>query len=100
MNKYLQECQKVYRNILNNPSYYEKVKIILGNESCDLDSAISALVYGYIVYHENKQKGLRNYEVLPLLNVSHEDLPVKTEVTFYLKLHAICLDNILTKVNK
>lgn len=100
MNKYLQECQKVYRNLLQNPAHYNKVKIILGNESCDLDSAIAALVYGYIVHHENKQKGVRNYEVLPLLNVSHEDLPVKTEVTFYLKLHAISLENILTRGNK
>lgn len=100
MNKFLQECQKVYRNLIQNPTHYDKVKVVLGNESCDLDSAVSALVYAYIIHHENKQKGVRNYEVLPFLNVSREDFPLKTEVTFYLKLNGITLDNILTRDNK
>lgn len=97
MNKFLQECQKVYQTLLLDPARYKTVRVILGNESCDLDSAISALVYGYIIYHENKQKGIRNSEVLPLLNIEHEDLPLKTEVTFYLKLHGISLENVPTR---
>lgn len=97
MNRFLQECQKIYHNLVLDPAHYRRVRVVLGNESCDLDSAISALVYGYIIYHENKQKGVRNYEVLPLLNVAHDDFPLKTEVTFYLKLHGISLEWVPTR---
>lgn len=31
---------------------FKKLSIVVGNESCDLDSAVSAIVLAYIKYHE------------------------------------------------
>lgn len=31
---------------------FKKLSIVIGNESCDLDSAVSAIVLAYIKYHE------------------------------------------------
>lgn len=33
-------------------SQFKWVSIVVGNESCDLDSAISAIVLAYVKYHE------------------------------------------------
>jgi len=49
--------------------------IVMGNEACDLDSAVSALVYAHFLSHQNPTK-----IVLPMLNILREELPLKTEV--------------------
>ena len=71
----------------NLPSQLEKLKshksaaiLVLGNESCDLDSAVSALVYAHHLSIANPAK-----VVIPLLNVVREELPLKTEVIYCLE---------------
>lgn len=59
----------------------DSVCIILGNESCDLDSAVCALVFAYFL--EQKQKFASVH--LPVLNVAKEDYVLKTEVVYFLK---------------
>ncbi|KAH8386370.1 hypothetical protein KR093_000005, partial [Drosophila rubida] len=49
--------------------------IVLGNESCDLDSAVSALTLAFI-YAQRQQQ----HDFLPVLNIPRLDYPLKTEV--------------------
>ncbi|KAF5282390.1 hypothetical protein FQA39_LY17587 [Lamprigera yunnana] len=59
------------------------VHIIIGNESCDLDSMISALALAYLHYrqYEKKSKGIL---VLPVLNIFSGDFSVRTENCYVL----------------
>ncbi|XP_047104295.1 exopolyphosphatase PRUNE1-like isoform X1 [Schistocerca piceifrons] len=71
----------------------QKVRIIMGNESCDLDSAASALAYGYLqncMANRNPNIGT----VIPILNIPQEDFILKTEVCYYLKKCGVPLGNL------
>lgn len=66
------------------PEKLRKVKVIMGNEASDLDSAASAIGYAYLqncMAKINPDIGL----VIPILNIPNEDLALKTEVCYYLK---------------
>jgi len=56
------------------------VTVVVGNESCDLDSAVSAIVLAYFL-HTRQSPGEKEKIIVPVLNVSSEDLPLKTDVT-------------------
>ncbi|KAM7349269.1 exopolyphosphatase prune [Cochliomyia hominivorax] len=60
----------------------ESVCIVLGNESCDLDSAVCAVSLAY--FYQNNKKDLLNLtqtnNFLPILNIPRRDYPLKTEV--------------------
>jgi inorganic pyrophosphatase/exopolyphosphatase len=64
----------------------------MGNESCDLDSAISALVYAYLLYSEISANAKETVAVIPLLNIFKKELSLKTEVMYYLSKNGIPLD--------
>ena len=51
-----------------------KVTLVIGNEACDLDSAVSAIVYAYFL-HSIKEKGQL---VFPLLNLRQVILPTSS----------------------
>jgi inorganic pyrophosphatase/exopolyphosphatase len=68
------------------------VNVVMGNESCDLDSSISTLVYAYLLYSEMSTDTRQTVATVPLLNICKKDLPLKTEVTYYLKKNGIPLD--------
>jgi len=53
------------------------VTVVVGNESCDLDSAVSAIVLAYFLQSPGEKEKI----IVPVLNVSSEDLPLKTDVT-------------------
>ncbi|XP_049805226.1 exopolyphosphatase PRUNE1-like isoform X2 [Schistocerca nitens] len=62
----------------------EEVTIVLGNETCDVDSAVCSLVYAYIrqglsaVLQETKH-------YIPVLNINEEDKVLKAEVFYFLE---------------
>lgn len=60
---------------------YDSVCVILGNESCDLDSAVCALVFAFFLEHKKKFSSVH----LPVLNIAKEDYCLKTEVVYFLK---------------
>lgn len=81
MNIYLREV----KNLVKNP--LKPVLAVLGNESVDLDSAVSSIS---LAYHLNKfpkshllVKKTEEVLVAPVINASREDLPLKTEVNNY-----------------
>ncbi|XP_033625283.1 protein prune homolog 2-like isoform X3 [Asterias rubens] len=61
----------------------KNIHVVLGNESCDLDSAVSALVWAY---HLSKQEETQHKwdVVVPVLNIPRHDFPLRTEVTHFL----------------
>lgn len=69
------------KEVLKGLSTYACVYVVLGNETCDLDSAVSSLVYGYTLY----MKDTPHKAVLSVLNIPHAHFPIKTEVLYYLK---------------
>ena len=70
----------------------------MGNESCDLDSAISAVVLAYF-YDQNPNlvNSTKITNIVPVLNVNREDLPLKTEVVYHFEKHNIKQDELICK---
>ena len=62
MDQYL----KTLRNKLKNLEKGSTVTFVIGNESCDLDSAVCCITYGYFLHFQEKSKGTS----IPLLQVS------------------------------
>lgn len=74
-----------------NLSAYEKIRIVLGNQSCDLDSAVCALVQGLFQYYDVQKENRVNVAVIPVMNIFEKEFRVKTEVLYYLKHHKVPL---------
>ncbi|PNF32607.1 hypothetical protein B7P43_G18096 [Cryptotermes secundus] len=88
MNAYLQQVSRSLAEL----SRFSAVNIVMGNESCDLDSTISALVYAYLLYSEMSVDAKETVTVIPLLKILKKEFPLKTEVTYYLKKNGIPMD--------
>ncbi|CAL7944181.1 unnamed protein product [Xylocopa violacea] len=80
---------------LLNLSIYKRICVVLGNETCDLDSAVSALVQAFFEYLDRTKDGVADFAVIPLMNISGKEYRVKTEVVYFLKHHNIT-SNFLT----
>ncbi|CAH4033301.1 exopolyphosphatase PRUNE1 [Pieris brassicae] len=93
-------------NVLKSRNYVN-LTIVLGNESCDLDSAVSSLVYATFLHWQHQKMKCKvctrnkrdesTYKddiFVSLLDVDRQDLPLKTEVAFCFKEHSL-RDNFL-----
>ncbi|XP_013178915.1 PREDICTED: protein prune homolog [Papilio xuthus] len=85
---------------------YADLTIVLGNESCDLDSAVSALVYAMFlnwqyerikckVCTREKRVDHKDSIFVPVLDVKREDYTLKTEVAYCLKENNINEDHLV-----
>jgi inorganic pyrophosphatase/exopolyphosphatase len=74
---------------------FNAVRIVIGNEACDLDSTVSALVYAYLLHNEMSAETREVMAVIPLLNILKKELPLRTEVTYYLRRNGIPLDHLV-----
>lgn len=111
MNKFLIECRKVIKLVSggrfpyhcrsNNPLVFQKTLqncLIIGNESCDLDSAVSAIGLAY--HLTNQRPNTRNNAVdyyVPVLNVPRDKLPLKSEVVHFLRKNEIQTTNVICR---
>ncbi|XP_030367955.1 protein prune homolog 2 isoform X3 [Strigops habroptila] len=77
MEEFLQRAQAK----LNKSKCLEKVHVVLGNKSCDLDSLISALAYAYFLDKVSPPDVL----CLPVLNIPRRDFSYFTETRFILE---------------
>uniref|UniRef100_A0A803XN32 Prune exopolyphosphatase 1 n=1 Tax=Meleagris gallopavo TaxID=9103 RepID=A0A803XN32_MELGA len=69
-------------NVLQNRSkHLEKVHVVLGSKSCDLDSLISAVAYAYFLDKISPPDVL----CLPVLNIPRRDFSFFTETRFILE---------------
>lgn len=98
MNKYLKEV----KDLVGEGG--QKLLVVLGNESVDLDSAVSSIC---LAYHLHKTKcdshiihelmKSQQFLVVPAINATREELPLKTEVTHWLLKHQVELENLLCR---
>ncbi|KAM9508665.1 protein prune homolog 2 isoform 2-T2 [Guaruba guarouba] len=77
MEEFLQRAQAK----LNKSKCLEKVHVVLGNKSCDLDSLISTLAYAYFLDKVSPPDVL----CLPVLNIPRRDFSYFTETRFILE---------------
>jgi len=57
------------------------VTVVLGNESADLDSIVSALTYAFLLH----TKASSGSTVVPVVNIAREDFVLRTETVFIFK---------------
>ncbi|XP_012523408.1 exopolyphosphatase PRUNE1 isoform X1 [Monomorium pharaonis] len=72
-------------------SIYRTIRVVLGNSTCDLDSAVCALVQGLLEYTDVEKCGRTNVAVIPVMNIPEKEFRIKTEVVYSLKFHNIPL---------
>lgn len=84
------ECK---RNLEKLDSF-TKVHVVLGNESCDLDSAVSAIVTAYLLH---ELQPVTSILVVPVLNVVKKDLRLRTEITYFFEQVEIPLDSLVCR---
>ncbi|XP_077562473.1 uncharacterized protein LOC144178467 isoform X4 [Haemaphysalis longicornis] len=90
MERFLLECK---RNLEKLDSF-TKVHVVLGNESCDLDSAVSAIVTAYLLH---ELQPVTSILVVPVLNVVKKDLKLRTEITYFFEQVEIPLDSLVCR---
>nr|XP_002731053.2 PREDICTED: protein prune homolog 2-like [Saccoglossus kowalevskii] len=73
---------KESKNQLNNLNQYAKVHVVIGNESCDLDSTISAIVYAWFL--SQTKESTEDTAYIPVLNIPRDEFRLRTEVTYFL----------------
>ncbi|XP_012216865.2 exopolyphosphatase PRUNE1 [Linepithema humile] len=85
----------VSKTALSQLSSYQTIRVVLGNQTCDLDSAVCALVQGLLEYVDTKNRGQSNIAVIPVMNIPEKEFRIKTEVVYSLRSHNIPL-NLIT----
>ncbi|XP_001655485.2 exopolyphosphatase PRUNE1 [Aedes aegypti] len=93
MNNFIKQC----KTSLKLPRI-----VVLGNESCDLDSAVCSIALAFHLSRTSAGDFLRSTVkgsdcVVPVLNVAREDLPLKTEVVYYLQENRIELTDLICR---
>ncbi|XP_044763805.1 exopolyphosphatase PRUNE1 [Coccinella septempunctata] len=74
---------------------FQKIHIVLGNESCDLDSTICSLAYGFYLSKKYNVSSSSENVVFPVVNVPSEEFPIRTEHCSLLKEIGIDLDKLI-----
>ncbi|XP_015783542.1 uncharacterized protein LOC107361272 isoform X2 [Tetranychus urticae] len=83
MEDFLIKCRFNLKRLLENKQF-KHVHLVIGNESCDLDSCVSSLVYSYLLYI-SKYSSSKDQVTLPVLNINRDRLFLKSEVAFWLE---------------
>ncbi|KAF2894315.1 hypothetical protein ILUMI_11863, partial [Ignelater luminosus] len=81
MDSFNEFLEKVKTSLGSLNNYQGKIHVIMGNESCDLDSMISPLALGYLWYRRKPADTL----VIPILSIPSADLCLRTENCYLLK---------------
>ncbi|XP_052556711.1 protein prune homolog 2 isoform X1 [Tympanuchus pallidicinctus] len=77
----MEEFLQRSRSRLSRSKHLEKVHVVLGSKSCDLDSLISAVAYAYFLDKVSPPDVL----CLPVLNIPRRDFSFFTETRFILE---------------
>lgn len=92
MNLFVKEARKLI-------NLKEPITVVIGNESCDLDSAVCAvsLAYYYSKSSKTPEHTLANGKpnFLPVMNILRKNLPIKTEVTYFLQKNGIDVNDLV-----
>ncbi|XP_078042522.1 exopolyphosphatase PRUNE1-like [Augochlora pura] len=80
------------KKVLPHLSQYRRICVVLGNSTCDLDSAVCALVQGLYEYLDIKLGLGTGQVVIPLMNIPRKEYRVKTEVKYFFERYHISPD--------
>ncbi|XP_046550475.1 protein prune homolog 2-like [Haliotis rubra] len=81
----MEDFLRTSRHALARVSEYGQVHVVLGNEACDLDSAVSALVYSFYLHQTDASGSL----YIPVLDIPRCQYHLRTEITYLLSRHNI-----------
>ncbi|KAH7945448.1 hypothetical protein HPB49_010948 [Dermacentor silvarum] len=73
---------------------FTKVHVVLGNEACDLDSAVAAIVTAYLLH---ELQPVATLLVVPVLNIARKDVKLRTEITYFFEQVDIPLDTLVCR---
>lgn len=76
------------RSARNDFEANENITIVIGNESCDLDSAVCAVTLAQFYSHVSNA----SIKYVPILNITKENLPLKTEVVHMFRKNGVEVD--------
>lgn len=68
-----------------NPVKGPIIRLVSGNQSCDMDSVVSAIAYSYLF----SKKYPSEQPYLPLLNIPEDQLKLRKDIVLLLKSHSI-----------
>ncbi|CAG2162013.1 unnamed protein product [Oppiella nova] len=80
MDNYLENCRKQLASLAQ---WTDPIELVVGNESCDLDSAVSAVGLAFIKHMSCKEVESNKRLIIPVLNTTRSELQLKTEVIFW-----------------
>ncbi|WBW75047.1 exopolyphosphatase, prune Ppx1 [Schizosaccharomyces osmophilus] len=91
--KLLETNYKQYSHVVSDISaslQTKKLTFVSGNESADLDSCATSIIYAYFLQHK-----LRERCVVPFFNIPKNELRLRPELVYLLDMLKIRTDNIL-----
>ncbi|XP_029360413.1 exopolyphosphatase PRUNE1 [Echeneis naucrates] len=90
MEEFLSSCRRTAQ-VQVDQVHGPQVHVVLGNESCDVDSMVSAMAYAYFLSKTLYSEML----ALPLLNISQSDLVLRSDNLFLLNQTGLSPDLLL-----
>ncbi|KAM3824513.1 exopolyphosphatase PRUNE1 isoform 4-T4 [Vipera latastei] len=78
MESFLEGCRAALQDRVQSK---RAIHVVLGNEACDLDSMVSALVLAYVLAKTSPDS---EAAFVPVLNIPRVDFPLRTESSFLL----------------
>nr|CAB3265204.1 protein prune homolog [Phallusia mammillata] len=91
VNQYLLKTNDSYRALKNAGIEKEYVHLVIGNESGDLDSFVSALTLAWFKHKVGKESSV----YIPVMNICRKDLKLRTEISFMVAKIGINVDSLL-----
>jgi exopolyphosphatase len=88
---FLKTSVNEYFKCLSLPDNLTVIHYVLGNESADLDSVISSLMYAYLLYENHSKQEL----YLPLINIKRKELNTRKDLLYLLQLAKISTNHLL-----
>ena len=94
--KFLSEVHtagEIYREKID-----EKLNVCLGNVSCDMDSAVGAILLAYYLTNKNEYyKDYGNYEIfwVPVINCPREELVARIDIHHHFKAYGLDIKNLV-----
>ncbi|KAK9869473.1 hypothetical protein WA026_003228 [Henosepilachna vigintioctopunctata] len=91
LQNFLKEC----RLALNRWKTLQEIHIVIGNESCDLDSMVSSLAYGFLLFKTLNMEYSKDKAVFPVLNVPRSQFHLRLEHCYLLNKVGIKLETLI-----
>ena len=92
LKQFLSTCKRRFIELSVHGAEVEQVHIVMGNESVDLDSAVSSITLAFLL---SETSTTRNTLYFPLVPLPAEDWRLKTEITYLFTRLGISSDDLV-----